>query len=149
MGSTGVSFCRWWMVLLVLGVFSAAVSVCAHAETLYRCIDAHQRISYQAQACALGQRLSRTLDYQPDPVPTVHRAPATTAGSTEFSPSHRRGVGIRYRMRTPRAQRIATGDAQCRHAKAHREARLLKLGLARTYAQLSALDADVRAACPR
>jgi hypothetical protein len=149
MGSTGVGYCRWLVVLLALGIFSTTISIPAQAETLYRCIDAQQRASYQAQACAPGQRLSRTVDYQPDPVRVARAAPVLTARSTEFSPSHRRSAGVRYRMRSPHAQRSATSETQCRRAKAHRESRLQRLGLARTYAQLSALDADVRAACPR
>lgn len=112
----------------------------ARAETLYRCIGKQAAVSYQAQPCAAGQQLDRVIDYQPDPSPTIRQpaAPSSRPASRTTSRKYSRSTRIR--------QRPTAGD-RCRQAKQQREASLQRLGLSRSYDQLSQLDDAVRAIC--
>lgn len=117
----------------------------AAAESLNRCIARDGAVSYQALPCATTARLDRVVEYRPDPVTSISTArqgPPRVAAPAPIPRSRH--------LRTPRAQRAAATAAQrCRAARERREAALQRLGLKRRYAQLSQLDADLRAACPR
>lgn len=109
----------------------------ALAESLYRCIARDGAVSYQSQPCVASARLDRVVAYRPDPVASAERSPARSIPSRR---APRRSVRIA-------TGRHATAVDRCRAGQAKREAALRRLGLKRTYAQLGALDADVRAAC--
>ncbi len=113
----------------------------AQADSLYRCVARDGAVSYQSQACAAQQRLDRVVEYRPDPV--VARVEPASAISRR-QPRRYAGSGG---VRSVRAVNTPTASQRCRAGKARREAALQRLGLKRTYAQLSALDAEVRAAC--
>ena len=113
------------------------------AETLYRCVDRHAQVSYQSAACGSGQRTARTIEFEPEPV-----SPATTAKihiptrTTNLSRTRSSG----YASRTPQGKRKRGSDV-CRAAKNKRQTQLERLGLSRTFDDLSRIDAAVRAAC--
>lgn len=111
------------------------------AESLYRCVTRDGAVSYQSQPCAARQRLDRVVEYRPDPV--VARVEPASAISRR-QPRRYAGSGG---TRSVRAVNTPTASQRCRAGKARREAALQRLGLKRTYAQLSALDAEARAAC--
>lgn len=116
----------------------------AQAEQLFRCVGPGAAVSYQSMPCTGAAKLDRVVDYRPDPVV----APARTqlrplpvrAHPVRPSPIRIIGQAQRYRV-------AATAADHCRTARAKREAALERLGLKRTYAQLSRWDASVRAAC--
>ena len=113
----------------------------AQADSLYRCIARDGVVSYQSQACAAQQRLDRVVEYRPDPV--MARVAPASAISRRQPRRYARSAGTR----SVRAVSTPTATQRCRTGKARREVALQRLGLKRTYAQLSALDAEVRAAC--
>lgn len=137
---------RRWMLALLLLVCTQMMP--ARAEQLYRCLARDGAVSYQAQPCAATMRLDRVVEYRPEPAIT---APQATASSHQAPTKLRKLHPSMYRsMKNPRWHRAAaTAADRCRAAQAGRSAALERLGLKRTYAQLSRLDAKVRAACPR
>ena len=118
--------------------FAACLSLRpAHAATLVRCESTTGVVGYHAAACPPGHRLTRTIAYERVPdAPAVSRrvpAPRTT-------PRTRTHAAVRARM-----QHVEI-DA-CNAAKRQRKSAEDRLGLKRTYDDLVALDAPVRAAC--
>lgn len=112
------------------------------AESLYRCVARDGAVSYQSRACDARQRLDRVVAYTPEAVAPRDGAPAVVS---RREPRHRAANGSG--RQALRAARQPTASQRCRASKAQREAALQRLGLKRTYAQLSALDVPVRAAC--
>ncbi len=111
----------------------------ASAGTLYRCVGANGQVSYLATPCAAGQRMDRSIEFAPVPDSPVLAAsgrphPASAKGRS-ISKSRRGGTVSRPRV------------DPCVQAKAKREQALERLGLKRTYADLSRLDEPVRKAC--
>lgn len=122
-----------------------ALMACApgRAETLYRCVDRNAQVSYQSAACGSGQRTARTIEFVPEPVAPETAAKIRAPISTS-KPSRTRSTG--YASRTPRGKRKRGSDV-CRAAKNTRQTQLERLGLKRTFDDLSRIDAAVRAAC--
>lgn len=114
----------------------------AQAGSLYRCVARDGAVSYQSQACAAQQRLDRMVDYQ------TEAAAARAAPEPAVSRRQPRRYARTSAGRVARAGGTASASQRCRTGRAQREAALQRLGLKRTYAQLSALDAAVREACP-
>ena len=113
------------------------------AETLYRCVDRNAQVSYQSAACGSGQRTARTIEFVPEPVAPETAAKIRAPISTS-KPSRTRSTG--YASRTPRGKRKRGSDV-CRAAKNTRQTQLERLGLKRTFDDLSRIDAAVRVAC--
>lgn len=120
-------------------IFLCATLQPTHAGTLYRCVDKQAHTSYQSQPCPQSQRLDRIVDFTPEPVPPAP-APILTSQTRHIPRSANH-------MRKPRTRQPLTGDARCRLEKDKRETSLQRLGLSRTYDQLSRLDAQVRSVC--
>lgn len=112
----------------------------AQAESLYRCVARTGAVSYQTQPCSSDQRLDRIVDYQPVAATIAEAAPVQPRA--EARPRRRTTARA---VRSPRHR--ASAAQRCQAAKAKREATLRRLGLRRTYDQLSQIDADVRGAC--
>lgn len=112
----------------------------APAEILYRCIARDGAVSYQSPPCSASARLDRVVEYRPEPVANAARSPARPASTHRASRDGHRTATAGHMPRTTAADR-------CRAARARRDAALERLGLKRTYVQLSRLDAGVRAAC--
>lgn len=115
-------------------------AVPAQAETLYRCVARDGAISYQSRPCLASARLDRVVEYRPEPVANVEPPSARFASTRRAS---RPGPRTATAGHTPRT----TAADRCRAAQIKRDAALERLGLKRTYAQLSRLDASVRAVC--
>lgn len=112
----------------------------AHAGELYRCVAAGGGVSYQAIPCKGGQRLSRTIMYVPQPDSAPMARPQTGAQRAQ-SKARSRPAGAR-RDGWPSAAQDA-----CNVARDERRRELERLGLRRTFDDLSRIDAKVRAAC--
>ena len=125
---------------LVLALMAVAP---VRAETLYRCVDRHAQVSYQSAACGQGQRTARTIEFVPEPV-ALETAAKIRAPTRTTNPSRTRNTG--YASQTPQGKRKRGSDV-CRAAKTKRQAQLERLGLKRTFDDLSRIDAAVRAAC--
>lgn len=131
---------------LALAVLFAPTAVSGMANTLYRCIGPTGTVSYQGQACDSGSRLDRAQEFQPDPVAdTANTSPSPIvvhAHRWRYSRNPGRAVRVSYRTSHQRSP-----SDRCRAAKEHRSSALERLGLHRTYADLSRLDEPVRAVC--
>jgi len=110
------------------------------AETLYSCGARGGAGGYQAQPCTAPARLARVVEYPTEPGANAERSPGRPPSARRAS---RPGPRTATAGHTPRT----TAADRCRAAQAKRDAALERLGLKRTYAQLSRLDASVRAAC--
>lgn len=114
-----------------------------HAETLNRCIGPQGSVSYQNTACGPGSRLDRTLDYRPD----ASQAVSPESRLYRYQPLYR-SYSSRSRNRgRQHGATTSTPSAICSAAKDRRRAELERIGLRRTFDQLSRLDATVREAC--
>ncbi len=114
----------------------------AQADSLYRCVGRDGAVSYQSQPCAARQRLDRVVEYQAEP------GAARSGGVPEVSRRQpRRYANGSGGNRIVRVGSATTASQRCRAGKAKREAALQRLGLKRSYDQLSALDMQVRAVC--
>lgn len=111
----------------------------ASAGTLYRCISPGGQTSYQSMPCGAGQRLDRTVEYQPE-------SPAKVAKPYKRPRSGRRPFAYRQRRQGVGRNASTDGD-RCRAAKAQRANRLERLGLSRNYDRLSRMDEVVKAVC--
>lgn len=105
------------------------------AATVNKCRLPDGRVIYQDADCARGGRTLARWDTPPDP-PVAHAPPPRVA-------PHRRASNARRRV----AMRVASTPDPCRAAKERRDATERRVGLARTYELLSALQRDVYEAC--
>lgn len=117
----------------------------ACAETLYRCVGIGGAVSYQSDQCERGMRLDKTIGF------VSVKARVNASGAFEAlhpSRGERRRLGSRTHTRhsTARLREPRRVDG-CAVAKSKRERALARLGLKRTYDQLSKLDVPVSAAC--
>lgn len=122
-------------LLLICCLFPGLVS----AGTLYRCIGTDGQVSYLATPCAAGQRMDRSIEFAPEPdstIPVPSASRRTAAKHARTTASSRRGSNVRQSRVHP-----------CLQARAKREQQLERIGLKRTFDQLSKLDEPVRKAC--
>ena len=112
----------------------------ASAGTLYRCVSAGGQVSYVAAPCAAGQRMDRSIEFAPEPDSPmlVSRPVRQQSRSTGSRVAARpRGGGTASRVKVD----------PCLQARTKRDQQLERLGLKRTFDDLSRLDAPVRKAC--
>lgn len=122
------------LVLLVC-LFPSLVT----AGNLYRCISRSGHVSYQAIGCPRDQRTDRRIEFASEPAPaavTVRRSEQKAIGARPQA-ARAHGVG---------SDAVPKADP-CMRAKAQREQELQRLGLKRTFDDLSRIDARVRAVC--
>ena len=102
----------------------------ATAENLHRCLSRSGHVSYQAMSCPSDQRTDRTIEFTPEPAP-----PVATARRSE------RAAVVGAKSRVARTHVIRSNRkakaSPCMHAKAQRERQLERLGLKRTFDDLS------------
>lgn len=127
--------------LLLIGLLCVLLPH-AHAESLYRCLGRDGAVSYQSHPCAARQRLDRVVEYRAEPV--VARSGVVPEVTRRQPRRYANGSGGNRILRVGSA---STASQRCRAGKAKREASLQRLGLKRSYDQLSALDTQVRAVC--
>lgn len=119
--------------------FAIVIAVPASASThVHACRRPDGVVVYQDEPCGAGQRLVREWMASPDP---IVRTRPTRARAREPGSRRRQGTAA---TRTDR--RTASTDP-CREAKERRDAIERRVGLARTYELLSALQRDVYDAC--
>ena len=134
----GIRMKHVWLLWLL-------VSATAGAETLHRCVEETGSVSYQAQICTHGMRLDRTIHYAPAPERAALRAGSEASRATRRDA--RSGTRAQFAGRSAPVVRSRGTPDRCRAAKLKRQNALERLGLQRTYAQLSKLDEPVRATC--
>lgn len=123
-----------WVMLLCL------LPSLVTAGDLYRCVSRSGHVSYQGVSCPRDQRTDRRIEFASEPA----RAAATVRRS-----GRKAAVGAKSRgARTHGVRGYAKAKTSpCVHAKVQRERQLERLGLKRTFDDLSRIDAKVRAVC--
>lgn len=116
----------------------------ANAQQVYKCAKGRD-VSYQSAPCDGTQTLVKRWEAAPAPEPAAiesgHRQPQRRR-SEGNSRSSRPG-GSRARTTSS----IDAAGSRCRAAKARREAKLISVGLKRTFDLLRKLDDAVHEAC--
>jgi len=113
----------------------------ATAGNLYRCVSQSGHVSYQAISCPRDQRTDRRIEFTSEPAPPE---------ATVLRPERKAAIGAKSHGARPhgiRGDTKAKTTSPCMHAKAQRERQLERLGLKRTFDDLSRIDARVRAVC--
>jgi hypothetical protein len=110
------------------------------AESVYRCVDVRGHASYQSSACANGTRQDRVIEFSRVEPVAPRRASrssrsASASGRAQYVSTQRHG------------RRRGAAENACDRAKAKRQQQLARLGLKRTYDDLSRIDASVWIAC--
>lgn len=136
--TTGIRMKRVWLLFLL-------ASATAGAENLYRCVENTGAVSYQSHRCTRGVRLDRTIQYTPSP----ERSPPRDGDDGLRAKLREDAAGrrVQYPRRFAATFKLRGAPERCRAAKLKRQSALDRLGLQRTYAQLSKLDEPVRGAC--
>lgn len=115
------------------------------AGSLYRCIGAGGQVSYQDSTCDGRARTDRIIEYAAAPA-----SPSASAAARRHGPGSR-DARAASRSSVRASMQIGSGrvsrSAECRRAKNRRTRELERLGLARTFDQLSRIDAEVRNVC--
>jgi hypothetical protein len=127
------------MRLLIALLLTAGLAASVHAQTVQKCVSRDGRVRYQSEPCPSGMRTAETYDAAPDPTvpaPVARRARASTARP-------------RVSRRASRGQFRAVAGAPdaCEQARAFRDDTERRVGLARNYELLSALQRRVYDAC--
>lgn len=110
------------------------------AGNLYRCVSRSGHVSYQATSCPSDQRTDRRIEFTSEPAPaaaTLRHAERTAAVGAKSRGARTHGIRGNGKAET----------SPCMHAKVQRERQLERLGLKRTFDDLSRIDARVRAVC--
>ena len=116
-----------------------AMPSAASPVVVHKCMDTGGGVVYQSAPCPRTMRMLARWDAPPDPVrPLVDRATRRTPPI---------GRDTRHRPRRWKISVPARTVDACAAAKARREQIERRVGLARTYDMLSALDRDVFDAC--
>ena len=135
------------LALVAAGLATTSlVAHTAHAETLYHCRDRHGVSVYQDAPCAGDLR---AIDSRSFARAAVDPALAAQTEAARQSLERRAIESLRAaRLSGVRQRRLAhAADDPCKAAKGRRDATLKRVGLKRTYDQLSQLDGDVWDAC--
>ncbi|WP_147653920.1 DUF4124 domain-containing protein [Vulcaniibacterium gelatinicum] len=135
-------------VILAGGMLFAGTG---QAQVLYKCMGGDGVPSYQSQPCAQGRRIEKIYDATPDTPERIEASRRAQRHAAEQAERLSRMAGTdrqpRIVYRGTRVSQAERDRAACEDAKAHREATLRAVGLARTYELLQKLDEHVRAVC--
>ena len=126
------------------------IAPAGNAQQIHKCVKGKE-VSYQSASCDASQSLVKQWDATPEPEPSAaelghHQAKRRQAESTQAGrpASERRArSGSRVGKKSP----ISAADKRCNTAKARREAKLISVGLKRTFDLLRKLDDAVHEAC--
>jgi len=139
------------MRVAILSLFFLIASA-GNAQQIHKCMKGKE-VSYQSAACDASQSLVKQWDATPEPEPSAvelgHEQAKHRQGdvkSTQFgrAASARR---IRSGNRAGKKSPVNAADKRCDAAKARREAKLISVGLKRTFDLLRKLDDAVHEAC--
>lgn len=121
----------------------------ANAQQVYKCAKGRD-VSYQSAPCDGTQTLMKRWEAAPEPEPPAiesgHRQPQRRRSEGDSRPSRSGGSRTRTTSSIDDASIDAAGN-RCRAAKARREAKLISVGLKRTFDLLRKLDDAVHEAC--
>ncbi|HEX7801582.1 MAG TPA: hypothetical protein VF471_02330 [Pseudoxanthomonas sp.] len=128
-----------FFILLVL------IAPPVHAQHVYKCAKGRD-VSYQSAPCDGTQSLVKQWEAAPEPEPSAaefsqHAPKGRQRGAN--SAGNRTRFGSHGRTTSP----ISAADNRCRAAKERREAKLIAVGLKRTFDLLRKLDDAVHEAC--
>ena len=128
------------------------IAPAGHAQQIHKCVKGRE-VSYQSAACDATQRLVKHWDAVPESDPAAvelsppqaerRRREAKSAQAGRAASEGRARSGSRSGKRSP----INAADKRCNAAKARREAKLVSVGLKRTFDLLRKLDDAVHEAC--
>lgn len=129
-------------LLLACTAFGPAAQAATY--TVHVCEDGHGGRVYQDAPC---ERDERPIDIRSYAIATPDPALAARTRATEAEMDRRnRGEGRVRIVRVAVARKAAAPDP-CKAAKSRRDAELKRVGLKRTFDQLSRLDGEVWDAC--
>jgi len=112
-----------------------------YAQHVYKCAKGRD-VSYQSAPCDGTQALVKQWEAAPEPEPSaVALDPRQPKGRRPVANSGPSRSGVRT------ISSISAADRRCKAAKARREARLISVGLKRTFDLLRKLDDAVHEAC--
>ena len=128
------------------------IAPAGNAQQVHKCMKGKE-VSYQSAACDASQTLVKQWDATPEPEPSAvelghdqakHRQ--EDVKSTQFgrAASARRTRSANW---AGKKSPINAADKRCDAAKARREAKLISVGLKRTFDLLRKLDDAVHEAC--
>ena len=119
-----------------------------NAQHVYKCAKVRD-VSYQSTPCDGTQALVKQWEAAPEPEPSAVESQPSAVESRPRQPKRWRpganSGASRSGVRT--ISSISAADRRCRAAKARREARLISVGLKRTFDLLRKLDDAVHEAC--
>lgn len=140
-------------LVLFLGALLAAARPASAAEQLHKCLGVDAVVSYQSAPCAADERAIWTRPVQRDETLSEAELQARRRqilADAEFMARLAGGASTPPSQRRPPRQRAATPrPSRCELAQSRRAAKLDQVGLKRTFALLSRLDAEVERACSR
>jgi hypothetical protein len=124
----------------ILVILFGLYPVLAPAGQLYKCVDAAGHVSYQSTACQATQRVERVIEFVPEAPGAASSASRVVKPTWTSARASRAAPRSHAKIDKPR-------HSACSQAKAERERQLARLGLKRTFDDLSRIDATVRAVC--
>lgn len=139
------------MRVAILSLFFFIVPT-GNAQQIHKCVKGRE-VSYQSAPCDASQSLVKQWDATPEPEPSAvelghhqanHQQEETKSAQLGRAANERR---TRSGSRGGRKSPINTADRRCDAAKARREAKLISVGLKRTFDLLRKLDDAVHEAC--
>jgi len=128
------------------------IAPAGNAQQIHKCVKGRE-VSYQSAPCDARQSLVKQWDAVPEPEPSAvelghhqakRRQEKTKSAQFGRAANERRThSGSRAGKKSP----INAADKRCNAAKARREAKLISVGLKRTFDLLRKLDDAVYEAC--
>lgn len=139
------------MRVAILSLFFL-IAPAGNAQQIHKCMKGKE-VSYQSAACDASQSLVKQWDATPEPEPSAvelshdqakHRKEDVKSAQFGRAASARR---TRSGNRAGKKSPINAANKRCDAAKARREAKLISVGLKRTFDLLRKLDDAVHEAC--
>lgn len=131
--------------MMVFLVFLNPIALPANAQHVYKCAKGRE-VSYQSTPCDRTQSLMKQWEAAAEPEP-----PSTELNQRQTKRRQHEANSARQRARSGSHGRtissISAADNRCKAAKARREAKLMAVGLKRTFDLLRKLDDAVHEAC--
>lgn len=128
------------------------IAPAGNAQQIHKCVKGGE-MSYQSAPCDASQSLVKQWDATPELEPSAvelgHNQAKRRQEETKSAQSGRAANGRRARSgsRAGKKSSINAADKRCSAAKARREAKLISVGLKRTFDLLRKLDDAVHEAC--
>lgn len=124
------------------------IAPAGNAQHLHKCVKGRE-VSYQSAACDTTQHLVKQWDAVPESEPAAAEfsPPQAERRQPEAKSAQAGRAASEGRARSGKRAPINAADKRCDAAKARREAKLVSVGLKRTFDLLRKLDDAVHEAC--